>query len=93
MHPEPNKVKAVIVDQQRNIVEDTQTIMSDGSASNAPDAASEEDAMMQHAMTLIEDDENGTIPKILQHAGVVHPLNTQWFMLIRSACHPSARSA
>ena len=45
MHPEPNEVKAVIVDQQRNIVEDTQTIMSDGFASNAPDAASEEDAM------------------------------------------------
>ena len=47
--------------------------MSDGSASNTPDEASEEDATMQHAMTLIEDDENGTVLKILQHAGVVHP--------------------
>ena len=49
--------------------------MSDGSASDAPNAASDEDAMMQHVMTLIEDDENGTVLKILQHAGVVHPLD------------------
>ena len=39
--------------------------MSDGSVSNAPDAVSNEDAMLQHVMTLIEDDENGTVLKIL----------------------------
>ena len=49
--------------------------MSDGSASDAPNAASDEDAMLQHVMTLIEDDENGTVLKILQHAGVAHPLD------------------
>ena len=45
------------------------------SGSTAPGAASEEDAMMQHVMTLIEDDENGTVLTILRHAGVVHPLD------------------
>ena len=40
---------------------------------------SDEDAMSQHAMTLIEDDENGTVLKISQHAGVVHPLDLLLF--------------
>ena len=41
--------------------------------------SSDEDATMQHVMTLIEDDENGTVLKILQHAGVIHPLDLFMF--------------
>ena len=33
------------------------------------------DDIMRHVMTLIQDDDNGTVFKILQHAGVVHPLD------------------
>ena len=53
--------------------------MSDGFASSMPDTVSDKDAMLQRAMTLIEDDENGTILKILRHAGVVHPLDLLLF--------------
>ena len=45
----------------------------------APATVSNEDATLQHVMTLIEDDENGTVLKILQHAGVAHPLDLPLF--------------
>ena len=47
--------------------------------SDASQATSAEDAMTQHVMTLIEDDENGTVLATLRHAGLIHPLDMLMF--------------